>query len=434
MGVVVAVVVLAASGVGLYAMQGDALGGVVQQQLTRANGAEVNIAAFELQPFSGAVTLGGLQVTDRSEPSRNRFAADELSAGVSLYRLLCGQLVLENVVAANLRLDAPREQPGEVLVPPGPDEEESAAFDPAAFKLPNVGVSRLQDYFARGQEIEERLEQISRWLPAEEAPEVIPADQPQAYLEYLTARTARPPRPRVIIRQVVADDVAIPFEEVGRSRIVCENLSDAPEAAGLPVVVSIESKERPTRLRIAYDFSPQRRGAEVSGKIEGLDLKRLQESLSDRNPVRFEGGTASAEIDGWATRGRIDLGLAVQTQGMQAATTGAGFFGIDPRITDTAIKMIESIKTELRLVGSSDEAHLAFNVEGLKTELKDALVKAGKDELAGRLDALIGDKLDDKLPEGSPKADELLNAGKGALGNLLGGKQKAAETEDKEDK
>ena len=436
-GIIVAVVVLGGAGAGLYAVQGDVMRDAVQHQLARANGAEVNIARFDLAPFSGMLTIGGLQVTDQRDPSRNRFAADELSAGVSIYDLLCGQLVIDSVKVANLQLDSSREQAGEVLVPVAAEaaEKEQKPFDPAAFGITPSGVARLQDYYKQGREIEQKLKQAAEWLPSKEATvEDIPADEPQGYLEFLTARTSRPPRPRVIIRKAEADDVALQYEEFGRSNIVCENLSDAPAAAGLPVVVSIQSKERPTQLRIAYDFSDDQRGAEITGRVEGMELAQLQNSLSDKNPVRFQGGTATAEINGRATREDIDLAIAVQTNGMQATTSGEGFFGLDPRVTDAAMKTLENVKTQLRLVGPTGAARLAFDVEGISAEMKDALVEAGQAELAGRLDTLLEKELGDKMPEGAPKADELLNTGKSALEGLLGGKKKPAEGEDEKDK
>jgi len=93
--------------------------------------------------------------------------------------------------------------------------------------------------------------------------------------------------------------------------------------------------------------------------------------------------------------------------------------------------VLTSLKTTLRLVGPVRAPRLVFDVEGLRTEFKTALVQAGKRELVARLDAAIGDK----LPEGVPSVDQVtqdpLKAGQQAIQGVLGGQRKADEEKKK---
>jgi hypothetical protein len=224
-------------------------------------------------------------------------------------------------------------------------------------------------------------------------------------------------------------DVAIPVEEIGRSTITCTNLSDAPQAAGLPVVVQIESQERPANLKITCHYDRSEGGADIAGTIGDVELAKLQQRLSPQNPVRFDGGTATAEIAGGASRETIDLRLAVQTKDMQVAGSGQGLFGLDPRATDEALKVLSNVKTTLRLVGPIAEPRLAFDSDGLKESFQTALVDAGKRELASQVDKALGEQLGEDAPKTDDIVKDPLGAGRDALGGFLGGKKK--EEEDK---
>lgn len=430
-GVVMAVVVVLASAVGIYFVQGDQLRGVVAAQLTRANGAEVSLAELDLQPLQGRVSAKGIAVTDPTALDRNRVRIDELTADAGLWNLLCGRLVLDDVVLGGVAFHETRATPG-TLAPgatPAPAEA-PATFDPATFALSVKDVARLAEYFKEGRDVNEQIARAAEWLPRRE-PAPPPPAPPERYLAYLSARGPVAPRPRIVVRRAELKDVAIPVEEFGRSTITCTSLSDAPQAAGLPVVVRIESQERPTNLEITCHYDRDEGGADIAATIGDVDLAQLQTRLSPRNPVRFDRGTATATVAGSAARETIDLRVAVETRDMQVAGSGQGLFGLDPRATDEALRVLSNVKTTLRVVGPVHEPRLAFDAEGLRDNFKTALVEAGQRELATQLDKALGDQ----LPAGVPKADEVLKdplgAGQNALGGLLGGQKKKDEDQEK---
>lgn len=404
-GVIVAAVLIVASAVGVYLVQGDRLAGLAADALTQANGAEVNLDEFDLALVQGRVSAKGLAATDPAQPSINRLVVGELTANASLWNLLRGKLVVDNVTLNAVSFDAPRSSPGVVL----PREPQTAApreFKPEALGIPLVGdeIAQVETYFRRAEEVRRWLAEIRPWRPQREpAPPV-------------------PPAPRFVVRKAVLGDVRIKLEEFGRSTITCTNLSDAPAAAGLPLVVEIKSEQRPTTLRIHCRYDQDAGGAEVAGRIEDLDLKRLQQSLSPQNPIALEGGTATADIRGSATRDWVDLALAIQTQGMQARAT-AGVFGLDPRVTSEAVRVLEHVETKMRIVGPMPSPRLVFDPPQLTKQFKQALVRAGKGELARQMDALLGGQ----VPGAGKLLDDRLGASQEALSGLLGGKEKKAD-------
>ncbi|MBU0616399.1 MAG: hypothetical protein KKI02_01645, partial [Planctomycetes bacterium] len=380
-GVVVAVVALAGLAIGLHYIEGERLTGLAAESLTKANGAEVNIAQLDLAVFSGKVSAAGVQITDPENPANNKIAVERLTADVGLFDLSRGRLLMDDIVLAGVEFDQPRASAGVVT---GPLLKLSVPqFDPLQFDLAMADLRKLEQYFRNAEEAREWFEKLAEWLPerTEEAPPP-PAPVPESYLEYLTVRAPLPPTPRMLVRRAVLEDVRIPAEQIGNSTITCTNLSDAPASAGLPVAITLESKEHKTSFKIVCRYDRPEGGAEISGTVGDVDLRELQAELNPNNPVKFEGGTATATISGAASRQTIDLGIQVQTQGMQAGTAGGGLFGLDPQVTSEALRVLENVQTTLRLVGPTTEPRLVFDGPALTNEFKQALVGAGKAELA----------------------------------------------------
>ena len=417
-GIIIAVVLIAASAAGLGFVQGDRLTELVSDSLTRANGAQVDLEKIDLAPFSGRITASGLAVTDPQRPTHNRITAATLTADANLWNLLRGRFVMDELVLASVQFNAPRAAPGEVHKPITTEAEAAEpAFEPTRFNLPTGDLARLETYFANAQELRDWLKKLSTWLPApDEQTKPAPAALPQSYLEYVSARALTPPTPRVVVKHALFDNVSIPNQHFGDCKITCQNLSDAPAAAASPLSVEIQSNEKPTSIKIVRRFDLPEFSTEVEGSIGDVDLHELQQNLNPRNPVVFESGTATTQISGTANRRSIDLTLATQVQGLRASASG-GLFGLDPQVTQEAFRAIENIQTTMRIVGPTTAPRITFDGPAMTEQFKTALVGAGKAELARRVDELVGDK----LPGGVPKVDEALQNPVDAVGNTLTG-------------
>ena len=432
-GLGVAAVLVIASAVGLHFIRGERLTALAADALTKANGAEVNLAQLDLAVLSGRVSAKDIQFTDPANPANNRVAVGELTADASLWNLLHGKLVTDDIVLGNVEFDQPRAAAGRVSA--APPATKRAPFDPANFGLPMADVAKLESYFRNAEKIDEWCRKLAQWLPEgkdEAAP--APTPVPQHYLEYLTARALTPPTPRVLVRRALLDDVRLSPEQVGNSTITCTNLSDAPDAAGLPVTIAIESRERPTTVTIVCHYERPEGGAEINGSFADVDLRELQSELNPNNPVTLEGGVATANVAGTATARTIDLALEVQAEGLKARTTGSRLFDLDPQVTSEALRVLENIKTTLRLVGPTSEPRLVFDRPALTDEFKEALVRAGKHELAQRLDGLVGDQIPEGIPQPAQVVEDPLGAAQKGLSELLGGGKKKEDDKKKGDK
>jgi uncharacterized protein (TIGR03546 family) len=412
-GLVVAALLVVLVGIAVALVQDEALTSYAAHTLTKLNGAQVDLERAGVGLLSGRVSVTGLQVTDPDKPANNLVAVDQITADASLYHLLCGKVVMDDIVLSNVEFDAARDKPGEVSAPSAEPSPQPQPFEPAAFGLSDVDVNKLETYLQKSKAVREWLAKVRKWLPdAESKAPQPPPTVPHRYLAYLTASAPRTPTPRMVARRVVLDQVLLPVEQIGRSRIVCINLSDAPLAAGLPVTIHVKSVNLPTEITVVAHYESPKRGAQVSATFADIALNTLQSELSRHNPLAFTGGSASGSIEGQATRDLIDLAISVKTQDMQADWTGDGAFGLDPQVTREAIKVLSRMETTLRLVGPITEPRLVFDHAAMREQFKNALVQAGKAELARRVDQVLAEQ----LPAGVPAPSKVLESPAEAVG------------------
>lgn len=430
-GVVAAVVLIAAGGSVLGMFKDRLAAAAVADSLTRANGAEANVAKLEVHPLAGTLDLQGLQLTDPERPDHNRFALGQVKASLSLWRLLCGTIRVDELRIASLERDQKRSRPGVVppLTRPGastPAGAEAGTFDPTRYGLPGVDAAKLESYLKDGRQLREYLDQISDWLPRsdKDQPAAPPKPgPPESYLACLNARAITAPTPRLLIEKLVIENVLIPDDAFGRSRVSLANLSDTLEGAAQPVTIELQSLDRPALLAITFHYEDSDGGATISGRLDGVDLRKFQGRLSDRNPVTFAGGTCNAGIEGRIGRASMDVGIACRTMDMKLASGGGGrLFGMDPGLSSEVTRALDHLDTRLRLVGPLYGPRLVFDTESLKRGFSDALVGAGKGQLARQLDrlgpGLGGAKLGEAVQQG-----DLGKAAQQAIGGLLQGTQ-----------
>ena len=426
-GIVLAVVLLVASGIAIQMVRDDVARDYVTLGLTTTNGAEVNLESLDLEVFRGSVTAQGLQATDPDRPENNRISIGELSASISWWNLLTGKLVVQDLSLSNVAFDQPRDEPGTV----SPKSERplgTSSFDAVAFNLADVDVALLESYFKNAQSLREQLQQVSQYLPEDES-EAEPTQEkpvPESYLAYLSARSPVVGTPRVIIKQMQLEHVQIPVDRFGDCGITCRNISDAAVAAGLPVSIQLKSNEFPTTLEITSHYDRSEGGATVRASFKDIDLKKLQSQLKTNNAVTFEGGTVSGTVEGSATRRTIDLVLRVQVRDLKANAAG-GVLNLEPRVAKEAVKALENVEATLRLVGPISQPRLVFDGPAMRDTLSDALVSAGKSELARQIDAAAGEELSKVGVDSGKILDDPLKTGQKALEGLLSKPDKEAD-------
>jgi uncharacterized protein (TIGR03546 family) len=422
-GVAFALVVLAISiAAGIFA-KGDTVKVYAVSTMGRANGAEVNLESLALSALTGSVSASGIQVTDPQKPQNNQLAVDKIAADASVYNLLLGRVVMENVEVSGVRFNQQRKAPGEVFQ--AASEEEESAFDPCDFQVDVADISKLETYFKDAKALKEKLQKLRKWLPKgkdEKQTERVP----HKYLEYLEARSDTPPSPRVMAKRILLDRVEIPSELFGNSQVLLTNISDSVAAAKLPVSVELKSHDSPAVLNVTVDYSEPDRPAQVSGTFGGIDLSKVQSGLGSGAGLSFESGLASGKFTGHVTKDLIDLTIEASIENLQAKAQGTGVIGLGAQRTNQVMEVLKSLSTSIRVVGPVLDPRVSFDKLGLQEQFKTALVEAGKERLASEIDKRLGEQLGDAVP-GELKDTLQKGVIKGLGGILGGGKDKKDE-------
>ena len=418
-GVAIAVVLLAACTIMALFLKDTKVRDYAIAGLTKANGAEVNFETLKVSALTGDASASGIQVTDAQNPQNNQVAIDKIAADASVYNLLLGKVVVDQMLVSNVQFNQRRETPGKVVEPPA---EQPEVFDPCDFKVTVSDISELKKYLENAKAVTEWLQKVRKWLPKSEEQAATAKEQPVIkYLDYLLARSDAPPSPRFVAKNVLLEKVEIPSVVFGKSTITLQNVNDAPRSAALPIELDIKSNDTPMHANVTFDYSTPGKTPQVTGAFSGLDLSKLQSSLGSGAGLTFESGVASGQFNGQITADFVDLTVEVNIQNMQATAQGDGILGLGGRTTSEAFKVLKDLKTTIRVIGPVSEPRLVFDVKGLQSSIKEALVKAGQERLSAEIDKQLGDKLGDKVPE--EVKDVLKKDLLEGLGGLLGGKK-----------
>ncbi|MHC4144139.1 MAG: hypothetical protein ACYSUD_05095 [Planctomycetota bacterium] len=430
-GAAIAVLILAGSAAAIILVKDNMAKDYAAKTMTKANGAEVNLESLDLSVLTGAVSASGIQVTDANKPQNNQVAIDKIAADASLYDLLLGRLVMENVEVSNVKFNQQRATPGEVVATAA--QEEPEPFDPCDFAATASDISKLDTYFKDAKALKEKLQKARRWLPKEkeeteaQAQEQQQQEAPHKYLDYLLARADVPTSPRMLAKRILLDNIQIPSGLFDNSKVLMTNISDSARTAKLPVTFEMNSLDTKASINIKIDYSSGEQTPDVSGVFEGFDLSKLQSSLSSDSGLMFEQGLASGKFSGKVTDTSIDLTIDLAVQNMKAKAQGKGILGLDSETASEALSVLNNISTKIRVVGPITEPRLVFDVKGLQDEFKNALVKAGKQKLIEEVDKQLGEQIDKELGDKVPgEIKDTLKDSKGVLdglGGLLGGKK-----------
>ena len=104
-GLILAIIVVGGFLAVAHLLQNTTVKDYATQTLTRTNGAEVNLANLGISLLGGGVSAEGLQVTDAQQPEQNQLVVEKMAAKASVYDLLLGRLVMENVEISGVQFD-----------------------------------------------------------------------------------------------------------------------------------------------------------------------------------------------------------------------------------------------------------------------------------------------------------------------------------------
>lgn len=388
--------------------------------LEGVNDATVDVGAVELDLGGGSMTVTELALADPNALGNDLLRAARLEADMDEADFLRRRVHVAMLVVHEAKSGQARATPGERRGPePVPEPEPAEAGDYG-----------LEDVLADWQLWQERLTQARTWLerlaPARE-------DGKSETAESLEQRLAREVRERgwfnVRAEELIEGTPAFRLSELSIAGLDLADLPgrtfdlEARELSTNPALLDapprVELNSRDGAIGFLVDLAPaSRAGGNGALKFhwKGLDVDQTMAQLRLPGPAPFQGGTLDLELDGaWdqGRIGRVDLPLKISFHG-----TRLTWKGLEPT-------ELEHLELTLGLKGALDAPRIRFDV----SSLTDALVAAGKKQLAERVKAELGDELQ-KLEEQTgielPKELPGANEAKDALEGLLPKKKKGS--------
>jgi len=382
----------------------------LQRGLEQANGATVDLRAARLDLGENKLELEGLAMADPADLGADILRADRLTADLAGMDLLRKRLTLDLLTADDASSGEERRVRG-VLIgsrpEPGPPDEDAEG-------------KTIDDYMADAEKWRERLAQLRRWLEKVGGGE---DDDPQQRAESRDERVARQVRdlgyarvraehliqgaPTLLVRQMNLRTITTPDAPDEVFDIEGENVSTHPELVEEPSSVRVTSRSGKYAVDLGLDASSGAGTARLT--LRDMDVDRFTAQLGSAAPV--SGGTFDVSADGsisLAGRPTLNLPMDVTLKNTNVTVPGS---------SPTAV---ESFTLPMGVTGPVDNPSIAIS-DGA---MRQALIDAGRGELADRFGEEAGKLLEDSGVEVPEEAEGAVDEVKDRIGNLLGGGKK----------
>jgi hypothetical protein len=389
----------------------------VKAALVAMNGATVDLEAATLDLGHGSLQFRKLAVADSGALDKDLFAADEMTAAFSTGELLRKRFVIDELVSSSARSGTQRSKPG-VLIP--------GEAPPPPPPPPPGGTKTIDDYAKDIDVWKQRLETARKWIdkvaggdktpPTARTPEQRQEDRKRqieiAGYSGAVATHLIEGGPRVLIRKIKIDGIAYSLNgKADKLDLNALNVSDLPSAVAEAMKFDVKAQSGTMLLGLTgRSATASTLGFEFLLKGIAVDDVFGKLKLAGAPPVH--GGTMDFATKGALTPGArgdvsIDLPLDVTMTNTTFAFAGA-----------------KETKVESLLLPIGLKGPLTRPSVGLDDKvLQEALVKAGKQELANFVQGKAGNLLGN-APAG---LQGVVDPSKSAEENLEAAKKKAEE-------
>jgi len=404
----------------------------LQSALSKATGAEVNIEKAHLSLTAGKLELEDLQVTDPDKPTHNLVQLDTLAVDTSINDLLSRSYVIELMAGNTLRRDVLRNKPGKVYIK---TEEEKAVEDT---KAEEAGKS-LEDYFAKARNLRKYGERARDYLEnrKENIKAAADGEKPKPSKEAAVADAKRlgylnaaadlvADRPTWTVRRLEIGNVLLGGDYPAQTFHASE-LSSHPELNGKPTILSMKPADSTAPMPAVKFFlrfdDPDAQHA-LSMNLKDIAMGDGIET-SDSFPVNINDGKADIKADGTFSTDALQIPFAITVHDLNAdVEEGQTVMGMDSKTATEVFSSLKQLEIEGSLVGALDSPRVKIDYGKLTANIENALIAAGKKELANRANAEL-DKAKEKAGEElgkalqSEEAEEAKSKAKEALKKLF---------------
>ena len=379
--------------VGAWFAQKELAGPLAQKHLVRglesANGATVDVAGLSIDLNDGRFAINGLAMADPNALTEDLFRAAALEADVDQLDFLRRRLHVARIVVREAESGVPRSAPAKRTRPAPPAGSEQGK--PSGPRLPEE--YSLEDVLEDYELWKSRLTQARSWIdrlsgePAEaEADDESLAERLEREVRergwFSIAANVLEDAPTLRLSELVVDGLKTSYLPGRVFDLRAEELSTQPSLVDAPPRLELASRDG--AIAFGFDLAPaSRAGGDGALRFtwKGLAVDDALAHLRLPGGAPLRGGTLDLELDGSWLGGRI------------------GHVELPLRVTfhDTILQVgqldptpLDQLVLPIGISGAIDAPRIRFEASALT----DALVAAGKRELANRVQGELGEQLD----------------------------------------
>ena len=390
----------------------------LEKQLSRANGAEVNIADLKFSMGQGSLTIQGLEVTDSSDLSKNSVQIKDIALDVQMSDLLRSRAVVELLKVDTVEFGMVRAAPGKDYDSKSKKEEES----PKEQEKDKEGEFDLNTYLNKAEKYKKFYDKVKEYLKdQEQSAEAKAENKPvKATKEDLRKQAEKLGFLNLRARELYQNVAAWHVKQTSVSNIKTDSrsytmeisdMSSHPVIVGKPVLVNLGDGKN---IEANSTLNVHQLNAQNSLKVKVTDLKRKEDiDFGEDTAAILRDGDMSFDLDGTFSAQEINLPFMLKLRNLNVdVRPGKKVLGLKEEDAEMVLNAMESLDVKGEFLGSWDKPKLKIDYDLLMERVQKALVESGKklakqklDEEKKKAEEKVRKKADEKIEKAKEKLD-----------------------------
>lgn len=390
----------------------------LEKQLTRANGAEVNISDLKFSMGQGSLTIQGLEVTDSSDLSKNSVQIKDIALDVQMSDLLRSRAVVELLKVDTVEFGMARSTPGKDYDSKSKKEEES----PKEQEKDKEGEFDLNTYLNKAEKYKKFYDKVKEYLKdQEQSAEAKAENKPvKATKEDLRKQAEKLGFLNLRARELYQNVAAWHVKQTSVSNIKTDSrsytmeisdMSSHPVIVGKPVLVNLGDGKN---IEANSTLNVHQLNAQNSLKVKVTDLKRKEDiDFGEDTAAILRDGDMSFDLDGTFSAQEINLPFMLKLRNLNVdVRPGKKVLGLKEEDAEMVLNAMESLDVKGEFLGSWDKPKLKIDYDLLMERVQKALVESGKklakqklDEEKKKAEEKVRKKADEKIEKAKEKLD-----------------------------
>lgn len=404
---------------------------IVSGQLSRANGATVDIETIETDLAGGQLAVNTLALTDPNNLDQNLFQSIRLEAKLSNQDLYARKYALDRLEVSGAKVGEERDKPGRKIGPDTKPSDDPAVDTDGDGKIdsgkgdtgagPAQGEGKgsssgsgdgedrsfsIESAMEKADEWKANLAEIKKWLgkitgnpePGSSGTEEIPGETLEERLRRLAAELGYAnvfashritDKPRFTIHELVVNDVTVSQLKGEVLNVLGTDLSTEPYLIDGASTINVSSESGKLGLELTID----RDSGPVSFHYKDLPVDEVKGWLKDSSKFPFQGGSFNIQGTGTLSGGEIYIPVQVTPINSQINLPGIGL----QKLPETPFTVVFS--------GELDNPKIRPDLSSMTGGLKQGLIDAGKnkakEKIGDKLNSILGGDKEGENGEGS---------------------------------